>query len=325
MLNHQSLTYTTVCPHPQRIYELPELVNRATHVLAELTPSWPMAAKWVNILRTSPNVGTCANPGAGLGAAAGGVGGVGGGTTMTIEAFVRADVAGDVEEGVVAHNSLQGPLALNASARSRTVTPMASPAVDLGNGNGHGAGIGVGAGVGPGPSMPPGGELQQQQRQHQHQQKQQQQPRLNMQVQGLSQGIPQMPIQLPHQAPVQPMNLPSSMAAPPLPASAMGQLREAWAGAPQPPTDALHTLALAAAEQPTPGSLMYGTPNSNLNSNINSNGTPNLGLNPMQMQMQNQMQMSMLPYVDMPFGDPTQQQSFHDVLAYMNGEPQWGR
>jgi hypothetical protein len=61
-----------------------------------------------------------------------------------------------------------------------------------------------------------------------------------------------------------------------------------------PSADGLHTLAMAAAKHPAPADPYTAA---------------EMYIHPM------------MQYVDMPFGDPTQQHSFHDVLAYMNGEP----
>jgi hypothetical protein len=203
-----------VCP--ERVYELPGLVHRATNILEELETNWPMARKWVSSLRAPPS--------------------------EPIDQAVRADVAGDAQEGVMAYSSLEGPL----TVRSRTATPSASPASTQG------------------------------------------QVQVQVQQQQQLPSMPPLPVQ--HLPPSTHTSVP--MNAPPM----LPVQHPAWAQTAQPPTDALHTLALAAAERPPPPA-----------------------------QQAYAAQPPMVQYVDMPFGDPTQQRSFHDVLAYMNGDSLWGR
>jgi hypothetical protein len=98
------------------------------------------------------------------------------------------------------------------------------------------------------------------------------------------------PTSLPH-----PHQLPQAIPAPPSSASTL-PVPPQWTHAPQSTAEGLHALALAAAEQP----IHYPS------------------YTPTSAQVCSSMQ-----YADMPFGDPSQQHSFHDVLAFMSGEPQW--
>jgi hypothetical protein len=67
---------------------MPSLVARVTDALRQLESSWPMSRKWIGILQRSP--------------------------AASVDQVARADVAGDVAAGVIAHISLGGPL--NSSA-----------------------------------------------------------------------------------------------------------------------------------------------------------------------------------------------------------------
>jgi hypothetical protein len=79
---------------------MPSLVARATDVLRELEPNWPMARKWIGILQRSP--------------------------ATAVDQVVRADLAGDTATGVLAHNSLDAPLCSPAVTLPGTSTRAAS-------------------------------------------------------------------------------------------------------------------------------------------------------------------------------------------------------